>query len=100
MVEAHHADPFGAKGARHSGNLLILSRVEHHRCGGVLSRAQITEALKNAKPRTLRFGKRSKAKNVAGVVAKVSVPSTGEVIPIFFTQEHRAHWLQEAGEEV
>lgn len=95
LIEAHHPDAVTARGARHAGNMLILSHFEHHRIGRHLSREQITEALKEVIPRTVRFGKGREAREVEGVVAQVQVRSTGEVVSIFFTRQHREYWLHE-----
>jgi hypothetical protein len=94
IIDAHHPDYAGAAGARHAGNLLILSHVEHHRIGRRLSREQIRDALKVARPHEVVFGDSESSRTVDGVIADVLVPSTGEVIPIFFTLEHRDYWLR------
>jgi hypothetical protein len=94
MIDAHHADYAGARGARHAGNLLILSHVEHHRVGRKLSREQVRSALIDARPHRVTFGKGVASRVVEGVVAEVLVPSTGEIVPIFFTQKHRDYWLR------
>jgi hypothetical protein len=94
MIDAHHAGYTGARGARHAGNLLILSHVEHHRVGRKLSREQVRSALVDARPHQVTFGKGRARRAVEGVIAEVLVPSTGEIIPIFFTLEHRDYWLR------
>jgi hypothetical protein len=94
MIDAHHVDYAGASGARHAGNLLILSHVEHHRVGRKLSREQVRKALKDVRPHQAVFGKGSQRKTVEGVVADVPISATGEIIPIFFTLEHRDYWLR------
>ena len=96
MIDAHHAEYAGARGARHAGNLLILSHVEHHRVGRQLSREQIRAALADARQHQVTFGKGWTLRTVEGVVADVPVPSTGEIIPIFFTLEHRDYWLRQS----
>ncbi|MES2120502.1 MAG: hypothetical protein V4513_08005 [Pseudomonadota bacterium] len=96
LIDAHHADAVDAGGVRHAGNVLILSHFEHHRIGRKLSRAQITEALKKAQRRTVKFGQGADAKDVEGFVASVTVPSTAETVPIFFTAWHRTYWLEMA----
>lgn len=94
MIDAHHADYAGASGARHAGNLLILSHVEHHKVGRQLSREQVRAALRDARPRQVVFGKGRQRKTVEGVVADVLVAATGEIISIFFTLDHRDYWLR------
>lgn len=94
MIDAHHVDYAGARGARHAGNLLILSHVEHHRVGRKLSREQVRSALVDARPHRVTFGKGRARRALEGVVAEVLVPSTGEIIPMFFTLEHRDYWLR------
>lgn len=96
MVEAHHPDKVTAGGARNAGNLLILSHLNHDRYGRAISRQQVTDALlSTCEPRSI-LGADGKPW-VDGVVARVAVPATGELVPIFFTHEHRAYWLQMAG---
>lgn len=80
---------------RHAGNLLILSHLEHHRVGRRLSREQITQALKAANPKTITFGNGDGAKVVTGVVADVLIPTTGEVVSLFFTDWHKRYWLED-----
>ncbi len=96
MVEAHHPDKVIAGGARNAGNLLILSHLNHDRYGRAISRQQVTDALlATCEPRTI-LGADGKPW-VKGVVAKVSIPATGDVVPIFFTHDHRSYWLGMAG---
>ena len=94
MIDAHHPDYAGASGARHAGNLLILSHAEHHRIGRKLSREQIRRALQTARPHNVVFRWGTQTRNVDGVIADVVVHSTGEVVSIFFTLAHRDYWLR------
>ena len=55
LIDAHHPDLVEAGGARHAGNVLILSHLSHHRYGRHLARKQITEALQ-AGGRAIAFG--------------------------------------------
>lgn len=97
MVEAHHPDKVVADGSRHAGNLLILSRLNHERVGTRLSRADVTHALKSAwTPRTIL--KVDGTVWLTGGVAGTADPVSGEALPLFFTADHRAYWLEMAGE--
>ncbi len=93
MVQAHHPDKTSTQGARHAGNLLILSKVNHDAIGTRLSRADITDALRS------RWSPHQILKpdgsvwldgGITGAIDKV----TGEVIPFFFTRWHRDYWLE------
>ncbi|MGE5501635.1 MAG: hypothetical protein ACM3W4_06900, partial [Ignavibacteriales bacterium] len=95
LIEAHHPDAVDAGGARHAGNVLILSHLEHHRYGQKISRAQVTEALKSASPRSIIFAAGNRQRKVEGVVATVPIPTTGEEVPIFFSKAHRDYWLRD-----
>jgi hypothetical protein len=96
VVEAHHPDKVGPGGARHAGNLLILSHLNHERFGKAISRQQITDALLgDCEPRKILAVDGSIW--VSGVIAQVLVPSSGDKVAIFFTREHRRYWLEMAG---
>ncbi len=95
LIDAHHPDAVAAGGARHAGNILILSHLAHHRFGRHISRAQITDALRaGGSVRTLKFGSGSVVQAVSGVVVGVRLPVSGENVPIFFTDWHRRFWLE------
>lgn len=99
MVEAHHPDKVTAGGVRNAGNLLILSHMNHERFGRKISRQQVTDALAGeCALRTIRDCEGNVW--VKGVVAQVFIPANGEVVPVFFTHEHRSYWLKMAGLDV
>jgi len=95
MIQAHHPDKTSTNGARHAGNLLILSKVNHEGIGTRLTRADITEALRNrwTQHQILRpDGTVWLDGGIASAVDKVN----GEIIPFFFTHWHREYWLEMA----
>lgn len=95
MMEAHHPDKTSASGARHAGNLLILSKVNHEQIGTRLSRGDITDALRDRwSPHQIRdtAGKVWLEGGIASAVDKLN----GDVIPFFFTTWHRDYWLSMA----
>lgn len=93
MMEAHHPDKTSANGARHAGNLLILSKVNHEGIGTRLSRAEITEALRERwVPHQIKQSDGAVWLN--GGIASAVDKLTGEVIPFFFTSWHRDYWLE------
>lgn len=95
MLEAHHPDKTSANGARHAGNLLILSKVNHNRIGTTLSRGDITQALRDRwTPHQIREADGSIW--LDGGIAQAIDRVSGAPIPIFFTNEHRDYWLQMA----
>jgi hypothetical protein len=97
LIEAHHPDAVDAGGARHAGNMLILSHLEHHRYGQRISRAQITDALRaGGSQRVIKFGAGKNRTTLRGVVIEILLVATGEVVHIFFTDEHRKYWLERA----
>jgi hypothetical protein len=97
VIEAHHPDAVDAGGARHAGNILILSHLTHHQYGRHISRGQITDALKSdGTARQVTFQSGTSSTVVDGVVVKIVLPATGEVVPIFFTNWHREYWLSKA----
>jgi hypothetical protein len=95
MLQAHHPDKKSVGGARHAGNLLILSKVNHDGIGTRLSRADITQALRDrwTKHRILRADGSSW---LEGGIAVAFDRVKGEEIPIFFTEWHRDYWLSMA----
>lgn len=97
LIEAHHPDKVGSGGPRNAGNLLIVSHLNHERFGRAISRQQITDALRgDCTPRTILAADGSPW--VEGVIAHVTIPANGEVVDIFFTQEHRRYWLEMSGD--
>ena len=95
IVEAHHPDLVSAGGARHAGNLILLCKLHHDNYGRLLSRGGVTAALQDGRTkRSVSFGEDTK---VIGQQVKVTVSATGEVVKLFFTEEHLAHWLSADG---
>jgi len=95
MMQAHHPDKVSASGARHAGNMLILSKVNHERIGTRLSRGDITEALrKRWVPHKIMNpdGSLWLDGGIATAIDKV----TGDTIPIYFDTWHRDYWLEMA----
>ena len=95
VVEAHHVDLKSAGGARHAGNLILLCKLHHDNYGRRLTRVAVTDALQGEKKdRVIRFGKGSDASSeVRGQSIEIEIPDTGEVVEIFFTNDHADHWL-------
>jgi hypothetical protein len=93
MIQAHHPDKTSANGARHAGNLLILSKVNHEGIGTRLSRGDITEALRDRwTPHQIL--RPDGTVWLDGGVARAIDRVNGEVIPFFFTHWHRDYWLE------
>lgn len=91
IMEAHHVDLKSAGGARHAGNLLLLCTLHHNNFGRRLTRAAVTAALRaNTKDKMIDFGVGSK---VNGRQIELVIPDTGEVVELFFTNEHAIFWL-------
>jgi hypothetical protein len=95
IIEAHHLDPKGGGGVRHAGNLILLCKLHHDNYGRRLTRETLTTALrKRAKKRNISFGAESvNRQDLIGRVLKVLIPDSGEVVEIFFTNEHAEYWL-------
>ena len=95
VVEAHHVDPKSAGGARHAGNLILLCKLHHDNYGRRLTRIAITDALRSEKKaKVIRFGRGSDAlSELKGQSIEIEIPDTGEVIEVFFTNDHAAYWL-------
>lgn len=95
IIEAHHLDPKSGGGARHAGNLILLCKLHHDNYGRRLTREALTIALrKSVDAKTLSFsGHSSGGSDIIGRVIKVSIPDTGDVVAIFFTNEHAEYWL-------
>ncbi|MBZ9998520.1 MULTISPECIES: hypothetical protein [unclassified Mesorhizobium] len=95
MLEGHHPDKTSASGARHAGNLLILSKVNHDGIGTRLSRADVTKALRD-RWTPHRIAQSDGSTWLDGGIARAVDRVSGETIPIFFTNWHRDYWLKMA----
>jgi hypothetical protein len=95
MLQAHHPDKTSAGGARHAGNLLILSKVNHDGIGTRLSRADVTQALRD-RWRPHCIARADGSTWLEGGIAQAIDRVSGEPIPIFFTNWHRDYWLKMA----
>jgi hypothetical protein len=95
IVEAHHVDPKSGGGARHAGNLILLCKLHHDNYGRRLTREVVTAALRETtNERIVRYGADSaNLWDVKGRVINVVIPDTGEVVAIFFTNDHAGYWL-------
>ena len=95
VVEAHHVDLKSAGGARHAGNLILLCKLHHDNYGRRLTRAAVTDALGGKKEdKVIHFGKGNGAlSGVKGQVIAIVIPDTGQVVEVFFTNDHAAYWL-------
>ena len=94
IVEAHHVDPKSGGGARHAGNLVLLCKLHHDNYGRRLSRAAVTAALRsNSKEIYINFGMDSK---VQGKSVELTIPDSGDVVQLFFTDHHATYWLSHA----
>lgn len=97
VVEAHHLDLRSAVGARHAGNLILLCKLHHDNFGRRLTRASVTTALQGKRrSKTIRFGDGNDASEVNGRVIEMVIPDTGEVVSVFFTEDHATYWLKYA----
>ena len=92
---AHHVDLQSAGGARHAGNLIVLCTLHHENYGRRLTRAAVTEALRDKKKdKVIHFGKgNGDPSGVKGQVIAIVIPDTDEVVEVFFTNDHAAYWL-------
>lgn len=99
VVEAHHVDPKSGGGARHAGNLILLCKLHHDNYGRRLTREAVTMALRETtSEKIVRFGSDGPdLSEVSGRVVDVVIPDTGEVLSIFFTNEHAGYWLSRVG---
>lgn len=95
MLEGHHPDKTSSGGARHAGNLLILSKVNHDGIGIRLSRADVTQALRD-RWTPHRIAQADGSTWLEGGIAQAIDRVSGEPIPIFFTNWHRDYWLKMA----
>jgi hypothetical protein len=98
VVEAHHVDLKSAGGARQAGNLILLCKLHHDNYGRRLTRAAITESLQgDTVDKVIRFGVDGEAvTEVEGRQIEVMIRDTGEVVKIFFTDQHADYWLSQA----
>lgn len=98
VVEAHHLDLKSVGGARHAGNLILLCKLHHDNYGRRLTRVAVTTALQGKrKDKVVRFGEGSDAvSEVKGRTIEIVIPDTGEVVSVFFTEDHAAYWLKHA----
>ena len=56
----------------------------------------VTNTLRDKKKdKSVRFGENNNS-NVKGQAVKISIPDTGEVVNLFFTDDHADHWFSHA----
>jgi len=98
VVEAHHVDLKSAGGARHAGNLILLCKLHHDNYGQRLTRAAVMAALRGEKTdKLVHYGNSGDAlSEVKGQTVEIVIPDTGEIVEIFFTDEHADFWLSHA----
>ena len=91
VIDAHHVDAKAGGGAQHGGNLILLCTLHHRNLGARLTRSLVTTALRG-KPQkaTKRFPGDAVAE---GRVVELELGDTGEVIHLFFTDDHAEYWL-------
>ena len=100
MMQAHHCDHVNAGGARHAGNILLLCRYHHLALGDAVSRAEVIQALGQARIHRLTFDSGNGVINtLAGKVVTVHPPQRQDSISLFFTATHADYWLAKAAEE-
>ena len=93
VIEAHHVDLKSGGGARHAGNIILLCKLHHDNFGRRFTRASITTTLrKNSQKKSIQFAANSEVK---GRKVMLEIPDTGEIIQLFFTNEHAEYWLSE-----
>jgi len=97
VVEAHHPDLKSGGGARHAGNLVLLCKLHHDNYGRRLTRAALSDALRGPiKEIVVRFADREgSCFDVQGRKIEVAIRDTGEVVSLFFTEQHAEYWLSE-----
>ena len=96
VMVAHHVDLKSAGGARHAGNLILLCTLHHENYGRRLTRTAVTNALRSKrKDKMLHFGSSSDtSQEVRGQSVEIMIPDTGEVIEVFFTNDHAKFWCE------
>ena len=100
MMQAHHCDHVNAGGARHAGNILLLCRYHHLALGDAVSRAEVIQALGQARIHGLTFDSGNGVTNtLEGKVVTVHPPQRQGSISLFFTATHADYWLAKADEE-
>ena len=100
MMQAHHCDHVNAGGARHAGNILLLCRYHHLALGDAVSRAEVIQALGQARMHRLTFDSGNGVKTtLEGKVVTVHPPQRQDSISLFFTATHSDYWLAKAAEE-
>lgn len=90
VVDAHHVDLKSAGGARHAGNLILLCKLHHHNYGRRLTGTAVAAALGgNTLEYRVRFGADSEVK---GQKIELEISDDGEMVELFFIDEHAAFW--------
>ena len=91
VIHAHHVDAKAGGGARHAGNLVLLCTLHHRNLGSRLTRSLVTTALRGKPQKAM---KRFPGNAVAeGPIAELELGDTGEVVHLFFTDDHAKYWL-------
>ena len=99
-MQAHHCDHVNAGGARHAGNILLLCRYHHLALGDAVSRAEVIQALGQARIHRLTFDSGNGVTNtLEGKVVTVHPPQRQDSLSLFFTASHADYWLAKAAEE-
>ena len=92
IMEAHHVDQRSSGGARHAGNMILLCELHHPNRGGQFTRDAVTAALRdNPKKTSIVFGKDTR---VEGQRIEIKISGTGEIVKLFFTDDHVRYWLE------
>ena len=91
VIDAHHVDAKAGGGAQHAGNLILLCTLHHRNLGARLTRTLVTTALRGKPQKAM---KRFPGDAVAeGRVVELELGDTGEVVHLFFTDDHAKYWL-------
>ena len=100
IMEAHHCDQAGARGARHAGNLLLLCNYHHLYFGDAVSRAEVVRSFPSMVDHVVAFQTDDGGSlTVSGKLVKVHPPQRSSAISLFFTLEHLEYWKTKALEE-
>ena len=100
IMEAHHCDQVGARGARHAGNLLLLCNYHHLYFGDAVSRAEVVRSFPSMVDHVVAFQTDDGGSlTVSGKLVKVHPPQRSSAISLFFTLEHLEYWKTKALEE-